>query len=76
MEINMLYEIWVEGFAATGQYGLAHKLGEERGETFEDACAKFMTYRPKLAEVYNPKTNTHWGCKLFDNKLDAMRKFG
>lgn len=72
----MLYEIWVEGFSTTGQWGYAYKMGEEHGKTFEEACAKFMDYRPKQAEFYNREKNTDWGRKLFDNKLDAMRKFG
>jgi hypothetical protein len=35
------FEIWSEGYAATGERAGAHFHGKAMGETFEDACKNF-----------------------------------
>jgi len=35
------YEIWSEGYAATGEHSTAHYYGKSFGETFEDAVKNF-----------------------------------
>jgi len=35
------FEIWVEGYAATGERGYASYIGKATGETFEEACRNF-----------------------------------
>ena len=37
-----LFEIWIEGYAATGESGVAHKIGEWEAKTFEEACRNFV----------------------------------
>jgi hypothetical protein len=32
------FEIWSEGYAATGEYSSAYCYGKFMGETFDDAC--------------------------------------
>lgn len=35
------YEIWIEGYAATGESGSAHFIGKSFGKDFRDACIGF-----------------------------------
>ncbi|HDZ15598.1 MAG TPA: hypothetical protein ENH60_11985 [Pricia sp.] len=39
----MNFEIWMEGYRATGQSSGASKIGESEGETFDDAVRNYMT---------------------------------
>jgi hypothetical protein len=40
------FEIWSEGFSATGEHETAKKLGEAEGETFRDACDAYVRANP------------------------------
>lgn len=71
------YEIWMEGYLATGMEGIpqrAQRMAVARGETFQDACDWY--FRCKGDNYYDSRTLTYWGCKLFDNEADARRSFG
>ena len=35
------FQIWIEGYAATGEHSTASYVGESEGETFLDACKNF-----------------------------------
>lgn len=35
------FQIWIEGYAATGEHSTASYVGESEGETFLDACINF-----------------------------------
>lgn len=69
------FQIWAEGFAATGQSGKAFLFGESEGADFQEACDRFFARR-EYKGFYNPGRLTHWGCKLFDNEQDARKSFG
>jgi hypothetical protein len=69
------FEIWCEGFRATGESGTAQVLGTARGETFEEACVTFFREEP-TRHLFDRRALTYWGCKLFDNETDARRRFG
>lgn len=68
----MKYEIWSEGYRATGQSGTANFMGKAAGDNFKKACASFF----KGDAYYSVHNNTYWACKLYDNKIDASRSFG
>lgn len=70
------YEIWSEGYRASGDSSGAIKHGEADGENFKEAVARFATENPKFYTYYSPIQNTYWGCELFDNEVDARRRFG
>jgi len=36
----MLFEVWIEGYAATGEHSFASLLGTVEAKTFDDACIK------------------------------------
>lgn len=70
------YDIWTEGYRATGDVGYAFCLGSKAGATFKEACAKFMKEFDPGGKYYNKETNCYWGCELFDNGTDARKSFG
>lgn len=75
----MLYEIWTEGFRVSGETeGKAYKIGEERADSFEEACDLFVKHNPRYQDCYK-KVNgipSYWACRWFDNEADARKSFG
>lgn len=69
------YEIWCEGYAATGEHAPANLYGIAEGDTFREAAISLLgdkldknddgTYRLSI-----------WACKLYDNEIDARKNFG
>ena len=72
------YQIWAEGYRATGNEGEAIRLTDEgvSAGTFQAACDKFALNHEGFREHYDPKSLTYWGCKLFDNEDSARASFG
>jgi hypothetical protein len=85
-----LYEIWMEGYSATGEYGTASKIGTGTGNTFDEAVLDYMKKNPdhgikrntreryisdKAYEERRSNWNI-WACSLFDNEKDARKSFG
>jgi hypothetical protein len=66
------YEIWIEGWIATGGYGNARFIAEVEAPTFREACAQHYGND----RLYNAGLNTWWGCHLYSNEADARKKFG
>lgn len=58
------FEIWIEGYAATGESSSASYLGKAKGNTFREACLCFVypnnyPYEPARGtklKLDNPKT--------------------
>ncbi len=44
------FQIWSEGYAATGEHTTAHYRGEAEGETFDDACKNFRQPKDIIRE--------------------------
>lgn len=77
----MKYEIWMEGYLATGMEGQPKRagcLGKVEAETFVEACDKLCssTAFQKRYGTYHKESNSVWGCKLFNNEAEARRSFG
>lgn len=74
------YEIWSEGFACSGDRGNATFHGKQNADSFEEACDIFFNgnelYRGLLAGDRKTKIRAFWGCRLFDNEIDAKKSFG
>lgn len=66
------FEVWSEGYAATGEHGAASLQGVVSASSFKEACDLLF----KGNNLYDPKTMRLWGCKLFDNQSDAIKSFG
>ena len=69
------FNIWVEGYAATGEHGTASLLGSYEAETWDGAVKKYMAENPGRI-VVDSRGYTDWGCRLFDNESDARKSFG
>lgn len=82
------YEIWIEGYAATGEHSTASYIGKGFGETFEEAVINFRY--PDDGEPINLDKDENqpdgfrryggrlcsWACGYFDNESDARKSFG
>jgi len=75
MRTIQLYEIWSEGYVVQGARGKAFKIGEQVATSFYDACVLHprVTLDTEDYQIENPRT---WGCRLFDNEIDARKSFG
>jgi hypothetical protein len=73
------FEIWSEGYSATGQSATATRLGTVFAKDF-DTAVKLLAQRLGFSEhlFRNDTTGqwTYWGCKLFDNESAARIAFG
>jgi hypothetical protein len=70
------FEVWMEGYQASGNSAKARKIGETEAESFVDACAKLMSVPPWNDGSFNPKGPSYWGCGLYDNEIAARKVFG
>jgi len=71
----MTHNIWAEGYVTTGARSGANYFGKFEGGTFRDACDTCFKdeYHKKY---YNRERLSYWGCRLFDNQVDAIKTFG
>lgn len=70
------YEIWSEGYCATGD-GLcpAQLMGEQDATSFQEACDIFFADE-RHKGYYNSERLSYWACRLYDNEKDARKSFG
>ncbi len=69
------FEVWSEGYNASGSSGGAAHHGTVTASSFRAACDKVFS-GPKHRADYDAKRLTLWGCKLFDNERDARESYG
>lgn len=70
------FEIWVEGYAATGEHAPASFEGIYAGNSFKEACVEMMLDKSWDLRYYDKERNTYWGCRFFDNEAEARQTFG
>lgn len=70
------FEIWAEGFQATGQSGGATLMGKGVGVDFRSACHDLARENREFSKYFNSKTLSYWGCKLFSTEAAARKNFG
>ena len=77
------FDIWCEGYVATGQRATATCLAQNiEGYNFEDACIQWYCSLSKIEQERQGQLryyNGHmqiWGCNLYDNEADARKNFG
>lgn len=75
-KVTRIYDIWSEGFSATGQSQEAQYWGSITASSFQEACDEFAKGSLEFRSSYNSERLTHWGCKLFDNEKDARKNYG
>jgi hypothetical protein len=67
-----LWEVWVEGYRATGEHGCAYLLGSCHADTFQEACEQLSVNDPYY-ESDPPRT---WGCHMYPTEKQARSSFG
>jgi hypothetical protein len=76
------FEVWIEGYAATGEHGEAQRLnltGQQtmwKGNDFKCACLNAIMSLDWELKYYDGIRNTYWACRFFDNEVDARKSFG
>ncbi|MCA1026984.1 hypothetical protein LCM23_12860 [Cytobacillus kochii] len=70
------FDIWCEGYRATGQSGGATLLGHCTGKDLKEACENLAKKDEGFACYFNSEMMTFWGYRIFDNSADARRSFG
>ena len=66
----------MEGYAASGDRSGATLLGSADAGSFAEACRKVYAQRGDFSGYPLTDNLTIWGCRLFDNEVDARRSFG
>ena len=71
------YEVWMEGYRATGESAPHRFIGKAEAETFKDACyiavKNWCSSEEDFKKYYNSENQSFWGCRCFDNERDSMR---
>lgn len=57
------FDIWMEGYAATGEHGTAQLIGQSEGETFEEAVINFR-YPEDIVREFDGKVIVQKGDSL------------
>jgi hypothetical protein len=70
------FSVWVEGYQVTGNKDEARLVGTVEAPTFAEACASLMSKPPWNDGNFDRENLTYWGCRLFDNEVDARKSFG
>ena len=76
MESLKQYDIWSEGFRTNGKASSAFFIGTSLGSNFKEACDNLAIRDTNFKRYYSGNDLTYWGCKLFDNEVDARANFG
>ena len=75
--MSKIWQVWIEGYNATGNSKTASLKGLYWGETFQDAVKAYAeTLNPNDRSYFNSDFSAFWGCKFYDNEADARRMFG
>ena len=66
------YEVWCEGYLATGESGTASLIGKVKAKSFYEACVELCSKN----EYFNKERLTIWGCNLYPTEKEARKHFG
>lgn len=79
MPEEKLFDIWVEGYCATGNESEAQYLGSVTAVSFREAVKKWAQQNPG-AVITDTSVATdefrYWGCRLFESEEKARLAFG
>jgi len=78
-----MFEVWMEGYAATGESAQAHKVGEVLCKTFDEAVliltegkVDLDKNQPDGLKRMSKGNLCSWCCGFYDNETDARKSFG
>jgi len=77
------FEVWLEGYAATGQSSRATFHGKVMAESFDEACIKVLggslDKDESNSDGYRRNSKGKmcvWACGCYDNETEARASFG
>ena len=73
------FEIWSEGYCVTGMEGRpagASLMARVEAKSWEEALVIFSNLSDDNKKCTSLERQTYWGCHLFDNEIDARKRFG
>jgi hypothetical protein len=70
------FEVWTEGYVATGEHGTAKFWGSWWAEDLRGAADQVFSDDPDLGRHYNRERLQVWACRIFDNEADARKSYG
>ncbi len=75
-----LWQVWTQGYAATGEREPATYHGEAQAENFVEACEIILgdnldRESDGSLRIRNGRPSV-WACGCFDNEADARKSFG
>lgn len=70
------WEVWTEGYAATGERSPAMFHGTYHARTFKLAIEQWLDEYTDRWKSYDADRLTFWGCKFYDNERDARAFLG
>lgn len=74
--MDLTWQIWSEGYSASGDAGTAVRHGVVEAATFKEACDLLADRDREFMRYYDAERLTYWGCRLFDNEGEARATFG
>ena len=70
------YEVWMEGYRVNEGSKPHEFIGKVKAETFEEACyyavRDWCKNKADFYRYYDPKKQSYWGCRCYDNEKDSM----
>ena len=74
------YEVWMEGYAFTGNSSPHMFIGRAVASSFQEACEialrAWCNDMNEFNMYYDSDKCTFWGCRCYDNEADAAKSFG
>ena len=73
------FNIWMEGYRATGESDVARIIGSFWADDFDDAVKQYAEMYPRSKvdfDRFGKGRHAIWACELFDNEADARKSFG
>lgn len=72
------YQIWIEGYQATGGHAGASYVGEAEGNNLNEAVFNLYKQRniTRRLDKHEDGHYTHWACRFYSSEHEARKSFG
>lgn len=72
------FEVWMEGYAATGEHGTAQLIGKTMARSFTEAChiLACTQYLEHIKKVHGPNYNEYDNPERWDYDTDRKSYWG